>query len=205
MNKFKNIFVLILALLLLSSPAKPQFIPPINIISNSGGGGFGNIYNISLTGTDTLSLGSTLGSYINNSLLTAPSGTPTQIIVTLKAGSSNFTTTALTICNQSTSNQSDCVSTPTPLLFSGSQTISIPAGTAVDSDTITFSWDKTKGIVVKAYNGGTLSFAVLTGCSSSCGDRYDISTNTTTSTSTGVTLDNGNRAALIQKIQTNGF
>jgi hypothetical protein len=177
------------------TPKVPQFMAAADV--------WGTVFTSSLTTSDAGS-NLTFGFIFNNSLLTAPSGVPTKIRATYKAGSATWPSSAATVCNQVTANACDCVATPITVLFTGSASFSILTTASLLSDEMTFSWDKTKGICFKTYNSGTQTVATNTSVTGAY-NRFTASSDVTAGTTNLTSLNQSNRAYGITKIETNGF
>lgn len=203
-------FVLVAALLCLAASdlqrARAQLLVPKvpQFIASGAADVFGTVLSLSLTGTDTFGANSTAAHIFNNSLLTAPSGTPSKIRATFKAGSGTWNASAVTVCNQVTASACDCAATPTSVTFSGASSFTLGSGTSVTSDQVIFSWNKTKGICFRTFHASLTQVVAKNTSVSGAVSRYD-SGDTTTSTTNPSNLNNTGQGYGLTLIETNGF
>jgi len=88
--------------------------------------------------------------------LTLPTGTITKLRFTVVAGAAQqLTITNMYVGHAAASGDAyDFSATPTQVTFSGSGSVTIPAGETVTSDWITFSYNKTSALLVAYYTAG---------------------------------------------------
>lgn len=141
------------------------------------------------------------------SAMALPSGSITRIRFRLQAGS----TEGFTVTNMYTEHRAgsgdpyDFATTPVQVLFAGSASKVIAAGTQEWSDWVTFAYDKTNDLLASFYcNGGSssdmLSYATSTGAT-----KYEkIANDAATVNKTGYSTASG-FTSLINAIESDGF
>lgn len=170
--------------------------------------GVGTLFSVSLTLSGGGWNGITGVESVQASAMTLPLGSITQVRFRFTASASeSFTITNAYVEHRASSgNVYDFVTIPVQILFGGSASKVVGAGTSEWSDWVPFAYDKSTDLLVAFYcNGGASSDAVkystgVTGVS----DHEKIANDAATVDKTGYSTNTGT-IALLDRIESDGF
>jgi len=172
---------------------------------------FGTLRSFTMTTDNNGLTGFTLVDIFSPSALVLPPNIITQMRITFEAGSTEgFTITNAYIGHGAVSGDAyDFTSTPEQILFSGSDSVVIPAGGTVASDSVFFSYNKINSLAIALYaNGGAASdMARYVSGISNISFYYKAATNeaATVNKSAGYTLGTAGTNLSVNQIECNGF
>lgn len=145
---------------------------------------------------------------IQASAMTLPGGTITKIRVRCKASTAEaFTVTNMYVGHRASSGDPyDFSATPTQILFGGSASKVVAAGTTELSDWITFSYNKTNDLLISFYcagGGSSDAPSYATGLTGTA-DYEKTANDAATVNKSGYSANSGD-LVLIDKIESDGF
>lgn len=176
----------------------------------AGGSAVGTLYSAALNGDGGGWNGYTMVVRFPASVLTLPSGSITQMRVTIEAGSvEGVTITNAYIGHRAGSGDVyDFATTPVQLLWGGSGTKAIAAGVQEVSDWAIFAYDKTTDLLISAYTNGGASVDTYRRLVTATGvftyERAATNEAGTVNKTTGYTATSNHNLG-IAKIETDGY
>lgn len=167
----------------------------------------GTVLNATLDGNFGNIDGKTIKVRIKAAQLSPPSGAVTKIRLGLQGHADEPLTLAkLYIGQKATSGDAYDAASLSQMKVGGSSAFTVPQGTQVWTDWLTFSWDKTSDLIVSLYcNAGANADKMAAASPSAIGDTHlKNGDEAATANATGFTAYNG-YLSLVAKIETDGF
>lgn len=164
---------------------------------------------VTLTGNDNVNNGLTMVQRFETAALTMPPGTISQMRFTFQAAAAEgFTVTNAYVGHAAGSGDAyDFSTTPVQILWGGSGSKAIAAGTEELSDWVSFSYDKTSPLLIAFYFGGGTSVDApkfITGLGTNYARYYKTANDAATVNKTGYTGPDSGYLIGINKIESDG-